>query len=443
MTLPTIFAQATPPGWGGIAVFRISGPDAFTALAALTGRPPPPARQIRRARLADPATGEILDEALVVSFPKPNSYTGEDVVELHVHGSSAVATAVVRALGAMPRLRLAEPGEFTRRAFENGKLDLTAAEAVADLVAAETDAQRRQALRQLDGELGGLYEGWRSEIIASLARLEAYIDFPDEDLPRNIISNMQRTLDRIGGAIRRHLDDNRRGERLREGLYIAILGAPNAGKSSLLNRLARRDAAIVSATAGTTRDVVEVHLDLGGYPAIVADTAGLRESEDEIEREGVRRALDRASRADLKVAVFDASASVPDPHTVAVVDDDTLVVINKTDLPAARRDATIAGRRTHPLSALTGAGLDEFLFELETLLRSKLELAAAPALTRQRHRGALVDCAAALQRASAAGPSELVAEDLRVAARALGRITGRVDVEDVLDAIFRDFCIGK
>jgi tRNA modification GTPase len=439
----TIFALATPPGRGGVAVIRISGPRARDAARALAGKPPPPPRIARLARLRDPASGEPLDDGLVISFPKPNSYTGEDVVELQVHSGPAVVSGIVAALARLPGLRLAEPGEFTRRAFANNKLDLTAAEAVADLISAETEAQRRQALRQLEGELGAVYDGWRQELISLRARLEAFIDFPDEDLPRDIVSDLQRNLAKLTAAMRDHLADNRRGERLRDGLYIAIVGAPNAGKSSLLNRLARRDAAIVSATAGTTRDVIEVHLDLGGYPVIVADTAGLREAADDVEREGVRRALARAATADLKIAVFDATEETVDRQTAALVDGDTLPVMNKIDLAPGRAPFEIAGRPARPLSALTGKGLPELFFDIETLLRSKLGVAAAPGPTRVRHRAFVEACVEALERAAGGGPPELVAEDLRLAARALGRITGRVDVEDVLDAIFRDFCIGK
>jgi tRNA modification GTPase len=443
----TIFALATPPGRGGIAIIRISGPDAGAAARTVSGRPLPPPRQAARARFADPATREPIDDGLVVLFPKPNSYTGEDVVELHLHAGPAVVAGLVAALRRIPGLRAAEPGEFTRRAFENGKLDLTEAEAVADLVAAETEAQRRQALRQLDGELGAVYEGWRADLVGLLARLEAHIDFPDEDLPAEIVSGIKREGGRVAGAMRAHLADGRRGERLRDGVHVAIVGAPNAGKSSLLNRLARREAAIVSATAGTTRDVIEVHLDLGGYPAIFADTAGLRDSADELEREGVRRALARATAADLKIAVFDATRA-PDAPTAALVDGETLVVLNKIDLAAGPRPSAIAGQVPRPVSALTGQGLPALLSDIETMLRDRLAPAAGPSLTRARHRAAVEDCVRALERLVAgagamAEAPELVAEDLRLAARALGRITGRVDVEDVLDSLFRDFCIGK
>ncbi|TWA95535.1 tRNA modification GTPase trmE [Azospirillum brasilense] len=444
MMIPTIFALATAPGRAGVAVVRVSGPASGDALAALTGKPLPAPRMATLVRLRDPKTGEALDDALVLRFTAPRSFTGEDVVELHLHGGRSVVAGVVEALSGLPGLRVAEPGEFTRRAFENGKLDLTEAEAVADLVDAETSAQRRQALRQMEGALGKLYDGWRERLTRSLAHIEADIDFPDEDLPSGVSDAARPVLDALAAEIDAHLDDRGRGERLREGLHIAIVGAPNAGKSSLLNALARREAAIVSARAGTTRDVIEVHLDLGGYPVVLADTAGLREAAaDEVEEEGIRRALDRAARADVKVAVFDATTlPMLDPATVALVDKDTVVVLNKTDAVEAAVP-TVGGWETVAVSARTGAGLPELERRLTAFTADRLAGSGAPALTRTRHRSALEECRDALRRALTAPLPELMAEDVRLASRALGRITGRVDVEDLLDVIFRDFCIGK
>ncbi|HYD31813.1 MAG TPA: tRNA uridine-5-carboxymethylaminomethyl(34) synthesis GTPase MnmE [Azospirillaceae bacterium] len=439
----TIFALASAPGRAGVAVIRLSGATAGSALEALTGKAPPPPRHAALRGLRDPRTGEVLDQGLVLWFPAPHSFTGEDVAEFHVHGGRAVVASVIEVLAALPFLRLAEPGEFTRRAFENGKFDLTAAEAVADLVDAETAAQRRQALRQLDGELGRLYEGWRSRLTRALAHLEADIDFPDEDLPEGVASAVRPHLEGLISAISAHLDDRHRGERLRDGVYIAIVGAPNAGKSSLLNALARRDAAIVSARAGTTRDVVEVHLDLSGYPVILADTAGLRETLDEIESEGIRRALDRAAKADLKIAVFDGTQwPVLDAATLDLVDDSAVAVVNKADL-AVLDSPVIGGRPALAVSAATGNGLPELTARLEGEVADRLAGSGAPALTRARHRAALEECRDSLGRALQAPLPELAAEDVRLASRALGRITGRVDVEDLLDVIFRDFCIGK
>ncbi len=435
----TIFALATPPGKGGVAVLRLSGGDAGAALQALTGAGLPEPRRATLHRLREPQTGEAIDQALVLWFPAPASFTGEDVVELHVHGGRAVAAALSEALSHLPGCRPAEPGEFSRRAFENGKLDLTAAEAIADLVAAETAAQRRQALCQLDGALGDLYENWRGRLLRALAHLEAEIDFSDEELPEGMAAAVLPVLRELETAIAAHLDDAGRGERLREGAQIAIVGPPNAGKSSLLNLLARRDVAIVSAQAGTTRDVIEVHLDLGGWPVTLADTAGLRETADEIEREGVRRAELRARGADLRLVVLDAASAETPSMLQELMAPDDIVVLNKIDLaPAADIPAEALA-----LSVRTGAGVGELLALLQQRVVTLLDGGGMP-LTRQRHRLALEECLAALKRAQAQKAlPELLAEDVRLAARALGRITGRVDVEDMLDIVFREFCIGK
>ena len=443
----TIFACATAPGRAGIAVIRISGPRATAALRAL-GAAIPRARELRRASFRDPESGDLIDQGMAVLFPAPRSYTGEDVVELHLHGGRAVTDAILGVLGRNPGLRLANPGEFTRRAFENGKLDLTEAEAIADLVAAETAAQRRQALRQLSGELGRLYEGWRERLVRALGRIEAEIDFPDEGLPTGIMDAVRSEIQAIRAEVSGHLTDDRRGERLREGLSIAILGPPNAGKSTLLNRLAQREAAITSAIAGTTRDVIEVHLDLGGYAVTVADTAGLRPTSDSIEAEGVRRAEARAAGADLKLVILDAGRAKEAGGPVgAVIDRDTIVIANKIDLlprdSAADWADRLGGGKAARISAASGIGLDALLQRLIREIAARWDASAAPALTRARHRASLEECAAALGRYETAALPELAAEDLRLAARALGRITGRVDVEDLLDLIFREFCIGK
>ncbi len=422
-----------------MAVLRLSGPHAGAALEALSGRALPPPRRASLRSLRDPATGEIVDRALVLWLPGPSSFTGEDVVELHVHGGRAVIAALADALDAMAGCRPAEPGEFSRRAFENGRLDLTEAEAIADLVAAETAAQRRQALRQLDGALGALYEDWRLRLLRALAHLEADIDFPDEDLPEATTQAALPVLASLADEIAAHLDDGQRGERLRQGVQIAIVGPPNAGKSSLLNLLARRDVAIVSETAGTTRDVIEVHLDLGGWPVTLADTAGLREARDEIEREGVRRAEQRARTADLRLIVLDAAAPDTPRQLADLTTPGDILALNKIDLApsAALPDSALA------ISVRTGQGIAELLRRLEARVASLLDGAGMP-LTRQRHRQALQECLAALKRVKdRKALPELLAEDARLAARALGRITGRVDVEDMLDIVFREFCIGK
>ena len=447
----TIFAPATAPGRAAIAVVRISGPAARAALEALAGELPPPRRATRR-RLCN-GEGDPLDDALVLWFPGPESYSGEDSVELHLHGGRAVVAAVLEALAALPGLRPAEPGEFTRRAFDNGKLDLTAIEGLADLVAAESEAQRRQALRQLDGALAKLYDSWRDQLLRALALMEASIDFAEEDIPDDLASPINHEIRGVLHGLALHLEDNRRGERLREGLFVAIVGAPNVGKSSLLNRLARREAAIVSHHAGTTRDVIEVHMDIAGLPVILADTAGLREhadrGTDEIEQEGVKRALARAASADLKIAVFDATAwPETDKRTRVLVDDDTLVILNKTDLINYKNDVELDkqvcnNRPVWLLSCRDGSGFESFLEALEAAVTARLPPGASPLLTRARHRTALEDCQAALERFLQASAPELAAEDLRLATRALGRITGRVDVEDLLEVIFAEFCIGK
>ena len=389
-----------------------------------------------------PSNQVSLDHALIAVFPGPASFTGEDMAELHLHGGRAVMSGVVEALSAMPGLRPAEAGEFSRRAFENGKLDLTAAEGIADLVNAETELQRRQALRQMEGALGRVYEDWRARLIRTLAKLEAYIDFPEDDLPAGLFEEVRNLASELAAEIGMHLADSRRGERLREGVSVAILGAPNSGKSSLLNYLARRDAAIVSSRAGTTRDVVEVRLDLGGYAVDLADTAGLRDAADEIEAEGVRRALSRAELADINILLFDAQ-NLPriDAATLALRDNRSLAVISRCDLSSA--DAVIAMPGAIPISVKTGAGLEDLLNELRQRVERLAGLGESPALTRIRHRQSLTAAEYALNGAIAAPELELIAEDLRLAVRSIGSITGKVDIEDILDVVFRDFCIGK
>jgi tRNA modification GTPase len=419
-------------------VLRLSGPEAGAAVSLLAGGLPPP-RLAQLRRLTDPASGDKLDDGLVLWFPAPRSATGEDVAELHLHGSRAVLAAVMQVLGGLG-LRLAEPGEFTRRAFLNGKLDLLQAEAIADLAAAETEAQRRQALRQLEGELGGLYRGWCHHLTRTLAHLEAAIDFPDEDLPAEIEDRIGGETTKLVAEIDRHLADQRRGERLRDGISVAIVGPPNAGKSSLINRIARREAAITSPIAGTTRDIIEVAIDLQGYPVVLADTAGLRDSGDVIEQEGLRRALKRAEEAEIRLFVFDASHPAEAHGASAWPGPDTLLVANKIDLVGARRAKlpSIA----FPISALTGEGVDTLLTALGERVAQSYRI-EAPVLTRARHRQALEEALSSLRRSLSAALPELRAEDLRLALRSLGRITGVVDVEDLLDVIFRDFCIGK
>lgn len=434
----TVFALASGSYRAGVAVVRMSGPASRAALAALGGAENPEPRRVYLARLS--YGGKILDQALTIYFQGPASFTGEDVVEYHLHGGRAVIDGVLAALGAQAGCRLAEAGEFTKRAFENGKLDLTEAEAIADLIAAETEAQKQQALHQLGGALSALYQGWTDTLSKVLAHQEADIEFPDEDLPNGLSSSLMPQIEKLTGEIASHLNDNRRGERLRDGVRVAIVGAPNAGKSSLLNALAQREAAIVSDEAGTTRDVIEVHLDLGGYPVILADTAGLRRTEQKVEAEGIRRAEAIAREADLKIALFDGTAP-QDSETLQMVDDKTMTVFSKADL--AKAGLADAGGESLSISTTTGAGLEAFLKELTARVGNLFKSSEGPALTRARHRSALEEAAQHLSSAATATLPELAAEDLRMALRALGRITGRVHVEELLDRIFRDFCIGK
>ena len=443
----TIFALSTPPGRSGVAVVRLSGPETGATLRYLTQGDLPPPRQAVLRRLYD-AESETLDRGLVLWFPAPRSFTGEDMAELQVHGSHAVIQEITTCLATSHGLTPAEPGAFTRRAFDNAKLDLTEVEGLADLIEAETTAQRRQALRQLDGYLSTLVTDWRTRLTRTLAHFEAAIDFSDEDLPETLMSALNQEIADLEKAIAAVLEDNRRGERLRDGFRIAILGAPNAGKSSLLNALVRRDAAIVADTAGTTRDVVEVHMDLGGYPVMLADTAGLRVQSvkaDPIEKEGIRRALNRAADADLKLALFDSTdPGSPDTASLSLVDEDTLVVATKIDKCLEEEPETMGAYPCFAISAETGRGLNPLLTAIRQAVANRADSGnSAPAITRARHRQALDETQEALRRAQTAPLPELAAEDLRLASRSLGRITGSVDVEDLLDVIFADFCIGK
>lgn len=425
----TIWALASGTGAAGVAVVRVSGPAAEACVKALAGRLPAPRRAVL-STLRD-SDGAVLDQGLVVWFPGPASFTGEDCAEFHVHGGPAVVSALGAALEAVGDVRLAEPGAFTRRAFENGKLDLTQAEAIADLVAAETEAQRRQALRQLEGELGGLYGRWREALVTALSWLDAEIDFPDEALPGGLAERAREALEPLAVQMEAHLADGRIGERVRDGFRVAIIGPVNAGKSSLLNALASEEAAIVSAAPGTTRDVVEVRLILGGQVVRIADTAGLRETTDEIESEGIRRALARAEAADLVIRLVPPGDAAPAPAPREVI------VLSKCDLD--RQPGRHADFR---LSTVTGEGVAEVKAHIiAAAVAGQRE--AAP-LTRRRHRDgveqALADVRAAL---SSIATPELAAESVRAAGDALGRIVGRIDVEEILDRVFGEFCIGK
>ncbi|WP_404288374.1 tRNA uridine-5-carboxymethylaminomethyl(34) synthesis GTPase MnmE [Microvirga sp. RSM25] len=431
----TIFATASGHGRAAVCLIRISGPESRTVLERMTERMPEPRRAVVRT-LKDPTTGEPLDQALVLWMPGPGSFTGEDQAELQIHGGLATRAAVLRALGGIDNCRPAEAGEFTRRAFLNGRMDLAQVEGLADIIDAETEAQRRQAMLQLGGRLGNAAENWRESVLQVLALLEASLDFSDEgdvpeDLEQEILGMIDRVRGEIGGAMA-----NRSGERLREGLTVVLAGPPNAGKSTLLNALARRDVAIVSPVAGTTRDVIEVHCDLGGLPVIIVDTAGLRESGDMIEQEGVSRARARAQDADLVLWLMPPEGEESEPPQAQRL----LRVGTKSDLNRVRHDCDLT------IAAATGEGLPELIARLEEEASALMGQGDA-ILTRERHRKALERAHAALERARAMlvghGPLELAAEEVRLAARAIGEITGRVDVEDVLDRLFSSFCIGK
>jgi tRNA modification GTPase len=449
----TIFALSSGRPPAAIAVIRISGPDARLALMATMGRVPEPRRAVY-ARLRDPVSREVIDEALVLWFPGPGSETGEDTAELQVHGGRAIVAGLFAVLGRLPGFRLAQAGEFTRRAFENGRLDLTAVEGLADLINADTEVQRRQAFRQFRGVLGSRAETWRGRLLEALALVEAGIDFPDEgDVPGDLATRAFEIVRPLAAEIRQA--GAGQGERLREGLAVAIAGAPNVGKSTLLNRLARRDAAIVSPHAGTTRDVIEVHLDLAGFPVILRDTAGLRDAADPVEQEGVRRAWDAVGDADLVLWVVDAAGIAAGlslaEREARAVGAQRWIILNKIDLLPPGAAPELPSRSTDPghtsltISATSGAGMDELVQALSGF--AERFFSAEPALvTRERHRVALQEAAQALEDAVRLGPQggeELVAEQIRLATRALERLTGRIGVEDVLDAIFRDFCIGK
>lgn len=430
---PTIFAMATPPGRGAIAIIRLSGPGTDAALSAL-GAPDlrPRLASLRTLRHA----GAILDQALVLRFPGPKSYTGEDCAELHLHGGRAVIEAVSRALIDLS-LRPAEPGEFTRRAFQNGRMDLAQAEAVADLIDAETSAQASQALGQLDGALSQAYAGFRRDLLAALALVEAEIDFPDEDIPDQLARSAGPVLDTLIRDLQAALSDADRGRRVREGYRIVLIGETNAGKSSLFNALVGREAAIVTTIAGTTRDVLDADLVIGGYAVTLSDTAGLRDSDDPVEAEGVRRARARAEAADLRLWV--RAPGDPDGDAAAYARPDDLVIWTKADL------GTISAREGHSVSALTEQGLKALHEALAARLARDLSGADFPAITRERHRRRLSEAMTGVveARARLSDAPELAGEDLRRAAAALARVTGAIGVEDVLGEVFSTFCIGK
>ncbi|MDQ0396060.1 tRNA uridine-5-carboxymethylaminomethyl(34) synthesis GTPase MnmE [Labrys monachus] len=433
----TIFALASGAGRSGVAVIRLSGPGVRFGLETMAGGVPEPRRAVLR-HLREPASGEVLDEALVLFFAGPASFTGEDVGEFHVHGGRAVVEAVLSALAGLAGFRVAERGEFTRRAVGNGRMDLTAAEGVADLVEAETGSQRRQALRQAGGALERAAADWRARLARLLAWAEAEIDFPDEEDVPALLASVRENAGTLHGEIEAALAGARRGERIREGAVVVIAGPPNAGKSTLLNALAQRDVAIVSPIAGTTRDTIEVHLDLGGYAVTLVDTAGLRETTDVVETMGVERARASLERADLVVWLESADARAEPPAVAAPL----LRIRTKDDQPGS----AAIGAFDVSLSVHGGTGMATLLARLEAMARAALEGGEQALVTRARHRQELEIVARHLDIVRGADvdtPVEFIAEDLRLAARAVGRLTGRVDIDEIYDLIFREFCIGK
>lgn len=447
MTESTIYALSTVYGKSGVAVIRISGPAALETVRRMTLLPAENinSRKAHFVKLLSARDGSLLDHSLLLYFPAPHSFTGEDIVELHTHGSRAVIASVLDSLSSLPDYRLAEPGEFSKRAFYNHKMDLTEAEGLADLIDAETAEQQKYALRQMEGGLKNLYDGWRSRLVDLLAHLEAYIDFPDEDLPADLTSGMMNDVFKLYSEIETHLNDGKSGERLRDGFRVVIVGAPNAGKSSLLNAVARRDAVIVSDIAGTTRDAIDIHLDLGGYPVIFTDTAGLREAEEAIEQQGIAMAWRKIEDADLIISLFDASQD-----SVQVFDklkktyhNKMLIVANKIDKLTSEQCSKLQKQGSMLISAKQAQGIGELLETITGRIASRFTSGSNLLITRARYREALQNTLDNLQRFGFDKPIELTAEDIRLAARELGKITGRIEVDEILDKIFGSFCIGK
>lgn len=449
----TIYSLASAKGRAGVSVVRISGPDAGHILSTISQKPLPLSHHAKVRDIYKLAPNNIkIDKSLVLWMQGPDSFTGEDVVELHIHGGIAVQEAMFNTLNKFDNVRHAEAGEFSRRAFENQKLDLTEAEGLNDLVWAETEAQRVQALRQLEGSLGQLYESWRVRLLQSQAYYEVNIDFSDEDIPESLEKIARPEIAAVLGEITEHLKDHKQGQQLRRGFQVVIVGEPNVGKSSLLNCLANDDVAIVSHVEGTTRDTISVRMDLAGYPVTITDTAGIRDTNDEIEQEGVRRALKHAKDADLRIYMFDATKDAENHKQVADKIGDgfggqSLVVLNKCDLVSEdiTRANTHLGMASYAVSAKTGDGLSDLLNAMESLVVSSMSVGDSPVITRERHRKHLQASKLGLERflENEMHDPALLAEDIRMAIRALGSITGRVDVEDMLDIIFGEFCIGK
>jgi len=442
----TIYALSSGPGISGIAVVRVSGKDTSEVIKQITREDLPSPRVATLKKFNKIDTNELIDEGVIIWFPGPNSYTGEDLAEFHVHGSRAVISALHSSISKIKNCRLAEPGEFTKIAFQNGKINLLKAESIADLVSSETEIQRKQAIKIMSGKSSDQFNSWREKLLKILSHVEAKIDFPDEDLPKDILSEIQKTSDQVSLEIEKILDDQKVGERIREGFKIAIVGPINAGKSSLLNYLSKRDVAIVSEIAGTTRDVIETHLNLDGYPVVVSDTAGIRDSKNEIEKKGIKLALNRAEDADLKLVIIDAKNVDFTGVLKDLVDENAILVVNKSDLLNGKLNEKLKKHDHILISIKNNSNLDKLILKIKSKLENKFLSHGDILITRERHRQHLEQCINHLQNFKNKNGSEefdKAAEDLRLATRHLGMIVGKVDVEEILGSIFNDFCIGK
>ncbi len=442
----TIYALSSGPGISGIAIIRISGEETSKVLKSLTGKEPPKPRVATLRKINKINTSELIDEGLIIWFPGPESYTGEDMAEIHVHGSKAVVDALHSSLSDIENCRLAEPGEFTKLAFQKGKINLLKAESIADLISSETEIQRQQAIKIMNGKSADQFNFLREKLLKILSHVEAKIDFPEEDLPNNILDEIKNSSDEVINKIKKILNDQKVGERIREGFKIAILGPTNAGKSSLMNHLSNRDVAIVSEIAGTTRDVIETHLNIDGYPVIISDTAGIRDSQDEIEKKGIKLSLNRAEEADLKLVVVDAKSLDFTDVLRGLLDDNAILVINKSDLLEKDIDPEIKKTNHVLISIKENKNIEELILKIKNNLKNKFFTSDDILITRERHRQHLQQCLDHLNNFNQKKEIEdfdKAAEDLRLATRHLGMIVGKVDVEEILGSIFNDFCIGK
>jgi tRNA modification GTPase len=442
----TIYALSTGPGISGIAIVRVSGEDTKKVIKLLTNTALPKPRVATLRKINKINTSELIDEGIILWFPGPESYTGEDMAEFHIHGSKAVIDALHHSISKVENCRLAEAGEFTKLAFQNGKINLLKAESIADLISAETEIQRQQAIKIMNGKSADKFNSLREKLLKILSHVEAKIDFPDEDLPEDILKNIKKISNEVILNIEKILDDQKVGERIREGFKIAIIGPTNAGKSSLLNHLSNRDAAIVSEIAGTTRDVIETHLNIDGYPVVVSDTAGIRDSKNEIEKKGIKLALDKAENADLKLIVIDAKSIDFKGVLEKLMDENAILVVNKSDLLKEDLSYEIKNFEHVLISVKNNLNVEDLIFKIKNKLKNKFIKSEDILITRERHRQHLEQCLNYLknfEEKNAAEDFDKAAEDLRLATRHLGMIVGKVDVEEILGSIFNDFCIGK